>query len=137
MPLTDGWAASDQELQQAISARRSLKHLDLAMERFVDSQGWRSAESRMRNMVLPLAPYIGRAELARLRTALETNSQIREASSMPPLLEQFYETTKDRPGMQAEWEVIVSILESKAPNGDSEHYFAYPRLRAMVRGGNT
>lgn len=126
-------AASDDELQAVIAVRRAKKHLPLAMERFTGSRGWRPAERRMELMVLPLARFMTVDDLRLLRSTLQTNEQVREASSMPPLLEQLYDVTSDVSGAQAEWEDIVSDLAGKAPDGDPEHYYAYPQLRARVR----
>src|SRR5690606_18016526 len=103
------------------------------MERFEDSSAWRAAEYRMVNLVLPLAKYIGVAELHHLRRILAENSQVREASSMPPLLEQLYDSTRTAPGMEVEWVGIVEDLEATAPDDDPDGWYAYPQLRAKVR----
>lgn len=83
--------------------------------------------------MLPLARFMTVDDLRLLRSTLQTNEQVREASSMPPLLEQLYDATPEISGAQAEWENIVSDLEANAPGGDPEHYYAYPQLRARVR----
>jgi hypothetical protein len=127
-------ASSDEELVKIIAIRGSAKHLPLAIERFERSGGWRTAEHRMEHMVLPLAKFVGVDDLKRLRQILAANNQVREASSMPPLLEQLYDATCDGPGAQAEWEQIVLDREANAPDGDIDHYYAYPQLRAKVRG---
>ena len=126
-------AASDEEFAKVISVGGAAKHLPLAMDRFAESRGWRAAESRLERLVMPLAKFVGVHELGRLREILEMNEQVREASSMPPLLQQFYDATAGAPGAQVEWEKIVALLEASAPNGDTDHYYAYPQLRAKVR----
>lgn len=126
-------AASDEEFARVISVRPARKHLSQAIERLQESHAWRVAEFRMEHTVLPLAKFVGAPELALLRTTLEVNGQVREASSMPPLLEQVYDATKYAPGAHAEWETIVSLLEAKAPHSDVDHYYSYPQLRTKVR----
>jgi len=125
--------ATVNELAHVINVRPARKHLPLAMERFEDSSAWRAAEYRMVNLVLPLAKYNGDAELHHLRRILAENSQVREASSMPPLLEQLYDSTRTAPGMEVEWVGIVEDLEATAPDDDPDGWYAYPQLRAKVR----
>lgn len=124
--------ATDEELQQVIAVRGAKKHLPLAMERFVKSRGWRASEWRMEQLVLPLARFVSAEDLELLRRTLGTNEQVREASSMPPLLEQLYDATRQAPGAQAKWEDIVFDLKANAPDNDPEHYYAYPQLRGRV-----
>lgn len=126
-------AASDEDFANVISVRNAAKHLPLAMDRLEQSRGWRAAEFRLEHMVLPLAKFVDANVLERILTTLKANAQVREASSMPPLLEQLYDETRRVPGAQAKWEAIVSFLEANAPSGDVEHYYAYPQLRAKVR----
>lgn len=121
------------ELTRVIAARPAAKHLALAMDNLELARNFRSAEHRMGHLVLPLADAVGVAELQQLRRVLASNDQVRTAGDVPPLLVQLYDATQGVAGAQAEWDGIVADLQATAPDGDMEHYYAYPQLRDKVR----
>ena len=52
----------------------------------------------------------------------------------PAMLEQLFDATRQVPGAMPVWEEMVTYLEATAPDGDAAGWYAYPQLRARVRG---
>jgi hypothetical protein len=116
----------------AIIGRSPAPHLwSHALREFAESPGWRSAEDRMRGLILPFAPQMTAKDVHDVAEATLSNGQIREAANMPYLMEHLFTLVPLRSGVLAEWEMLVSNLIA-AQNGDSTAYYAYPELQARL-----
>jgi hypothetical protein len=115
-----------------IIGRRAAPHLwSHALREFAGSPGWRSAEERMRGLILPFAPHMTAEHIHEIAEATLANSQIREAASMPYLMEQLFTLVPLGPGVLAEWESFVSKLIAAA-GGNPMAQYAYPGLQYRI-----
>lgn len=111
---------------------RAAPHLwSHALREFAESPGWWAAEERMRGLILPFAPHMTAEHLHEVAEATLANSQIREAASMPYLMEQLFTLVPLGPGVLAEWESFVTKLIAAA-GGNAMTQYAYPGLQYRI-----
>lgn len=102
-----------------------------ALREFAASPSWRFAEERMRGLILQFAPHMTAQHIHEIAEATLANSQIREAASMPSLIEYLFTLVPPSPDVLAEWDTFVSKLVA-AEGGDTTAHYAYPGLQARV-----
>ena len=123
---------SSQEMADAIALRPVESQLDEAMTRFRTSGGWRSAEERMRRLVLALTRFFTAARLEELCQILQENAQVNQSSGMPEMLDAVFEDTKELLGATSAWRSIASFLEKNGRDEDPEDWYACPELRSKI-----
>ena len=125
------------ELRSVVERQPSHVLVPFALSQLGAAGSWRSAETRMDGLVLPLAAYLDLDDLRQVHAALQNNDQVREASGMPPSVERLFEQTCDLQGALAMWRVMSDWLRTQGRNGDPNDWYAYPGLAAKVaaRGG--
>jgi hypothetical protein len=115
-----------------IIARGPAAHLwPHALRRFAEAPGWRNAEDRMRELILPFAPHMTARHIHDIAEATLANGQIREAANMPSLMEHLFSLVPLGPDVLDEWESFVSKLIA-AEEGDATAFYAYPELQARI-----
>lgn len=115
-----------------IIARNPAPHLwPRALHEFAQSHSFRSAEERMRGMILPFAQLMTSKDIREIAEAALANDQIREAANMPHLMERLFALVPIGPDVLAEWEKFVSELIA-TEDGDAKAYYAYPGLQAQI-----
>lgn len=127
---------NDPSQQRGDGGRHRLRpvesQLDEAMTRFRTSGGWRSAEERMRRLVLPLTRFFTAARLEELCQILQENAQVNQSSGMPELLDAVFEDTKELLGATSAWRSIASFLEKNGRDENPEDWYACPELRSKI-----
>ena len=122
----------DTDILTKIIARRPSPHLwPHALRIFADSSGWRSAEDRMRALILPFAPGMTAQNVREIAKATLANEQIRAAADIPSLMERLFTLVPLGPDVLTEWQVFVDKLVD-AEDGDTTAHFANPGLQARI-----
>ena len=121
---------SEPDLAVAISNGPGPALVAPALRLLDDSGGWRTGESRMISLILPLASHLDLEQLKAVHQTLRTNSQVREASGVPPAVDTLFQETVQLPGALQEWDELSRDLETMA-TGYSD-YYAYPQLRSQI-----
>lgn len=126
-------AMSDDDFASAISIRPSTWLVDEAILRLRAAGGWRTAERRMRDLVLPLVGLLTLTQLRALHDVIHENGEVRMAGDVPPMMETILGSTSNIPGAIAEWSSLSEWLSTQGRDGQSDDYYAYPQLAERVR----
>lgn len=127
----------DTDLARVLVSRPAAHHVHHALRMLSDSGTWRTAESRMLRLVLPVAPFIEARHLEQVLEILRTNSEVSLANGMPYLLGQLFEATAARPGALAVWERIGKFLETHDGANNLEEWHTAPELRTKIAAAAT
>ena len=109
--------------------------LDIGVATLLASNNWRTAETRGKVVLGPLAAFFDAARVQMVLQGIEQNSQLREAGEMPALLASFYQHTRGLlPETRQFWCAFLQAVVARATSA-TDHY-AYPVLRShMVADG--
>lgn len=125
-------ALEEDLLVQAVATQPSSRLVPRAVSLLQSAGGWRTGEARMRDLVLPLAAVLDLEGLRGVHEALRVNSQVREASGVPPMLTALFGMTVNVPGALSEWHDLSGWLQSQGRAGDPNDWYAYPDLAREV-----
>jgi hypothetical protein len=103
-----------------------------ALRHLRDTGSWRSGEQCMRSLVLPLASNLRLKDLREVHEVLRQNDQVREASGMPPMIEDLFAETTHIPEALDAWQEISDWLLTQGREGDRTDWYAYPSLAQQV-----
>lgn len=131
--ISNRLAALDHDLLvRAVATQPSARLVPRAVALLQSAGGWRTGEARMRDLILPLASVLDIEGLKGVHEALRINSQVREASGVPPMLTALFAQTADLPGALPEWRALSDWLQTQGRGGDPNDWYAYPDLAREV-----
>jgi hypothetical protein len=103
-----------------------------AIAKLSESGGWRTGESRMNDLILPLASHLDLEQLRAVHEVLKENDQVRRASGMPPLMLTLLNKTVTIPGAIRAWREISDWLKAQGRDDDPNDWYAYPQLARVI-----
>lgn len=102
-----------------------------AVELYQAAGSYRGAETLGRAVLLPLADYYSRSEVAEVLSAVRSNNQIHYAGDTPSILATFFDrTSRHHAKLRNEWRELMRFLH-KLGDGPAS-YFSYPLLRKKM-----
>jgi hypothetical protein len=123
---------SPDELSALVAATPGAALVPAALRRLGEAPGWRTAEKILSQAVVPLAAWFTAADVVALGEVLRTNSQVRQASGVPPQVTGLFGETADLPGAFAVWEDLSGWLSTQGRDNDPTDWYAYPALARLV-----
>jgi hypothetical protein len=124
---------NSRQLAEVIGQSPDLRYVRAAIDALRESSTYKEAEDRMQTLILPLSPVMTVDEIREVLNCVRDNQQIRMATKMPPLLEQFFDRTEPAfTDSYQDWYDLTDWLIDTAPHRDPDNYFAYPKLWAKV-----
>jgi len=119
------------QLGRVLAQHPQPKYQDAAVAVLASSRSYRSAESNMENLILPLAHRMHGDTVRKVLGILLDNDQVRNAAAMPDLMERFFVASKGVIGSTwLDWSDICEKLAELTEGPDE--YYSYPGLRARV-----
>jgi hypothetical protein len=105
---------SEREREQVVERHPCPEFKDAAIALYAKSGGYRTAESRARELVLPLCDQLTAADIDLLTTAIAENDEIYDANGSPGLvLELFKRTQRLHVATRECWERLLRCLHSR------------------------
>ncbi|MFC4628026.1 hypothetical protein ACFO6V_07270 [Promicromonospora alba] len=123
----------DEDLHRVILFRPSAHLVDHALNALANAETVDSADTRMIQLVQPLARFIKAHHLEQVLEILRDNSEVRAAAVTHFLVVRLFDETSARPGNLAVWQRISDLL-ARTPVGDDLKliYSAVPALQMKI-----
>jgi hypothetical protein len=116
----------DEKKEKFIAAVPAAELADEAIRIFADSGGWRTAEARTKNLIIPLAQTFSPDQIRRILIAAASNGEIWNAAEVPELMRNFFRlTSQSRDATREDWR---GFIEKVKPLRESEHWDAIETL---------
>jgi len=102
-----------------------------AVRLFALAGSYRGAEELGHRVLLPVAPFLNRQQVAEVLATAGSNSQIYYAGEMPSILARFFDRTERFHGeLTAMWQELLQSFVAREEDPDG--YFGYPVLRGKM-----
>ncbi|HWR35373.1 MAG TPA: hypothetical protein VN622_05830 [Clostridia bacterium] len=99
-------------LAQIIRTKRDPAFVPKAVLLWAESGGWRTAESRLKQLVIPLAPILSSSDLDKIADAFSSNSEISDAAGTADGLLELLENSQNPKQAEAAWAQIYNMLNN-------------------------
>lgn len=117
-------------LVEVVSENPDLSFTQAAIKVFEDSGNFRSAESNMARMILPIAKEMSPSDVKSVIAAFIDNNQIHFASGMPDMMLKFFNSTRGHfTECVTEWYTLREAVQSFDRAGG---YYSYSELQEAI-----
>src|SRR4051812_9647666 len=108
----------DEKKEKFIAAIPVAELSDEAIRIFSESNGWRTAEARAKNLIVPLAQSFTADQVDRMLDATLRNDQIWDAAEIPEILANVFRLTHHLlPATARKWKALLENVEKLRPGG--------------------
>jgi hypothetical protein len=125
-----GEESNYEELKNAVAATPIQLFWPQILKQLKSASSYRTAEERVRDVAVPLAPTLDDVSLKDLANAIKNNNQIRLASAMPGYVDLIFDESPKTKINLTIWKELSEWLKAQEKDGD---YYRYLRLADRLR----